>query len=42
MVQHFHGPTIADWTDFYSIIERSFHLDFPQEHRPLYIRDVAA
>jgi hypothetical protein len=41
-VQHFHGPSIVDWTDFCLVVEKTFHLDFPQEHRPLYLRNVAA
>jgi antitoxin (DNA-binding transcriptional repressor) of toxin-antitoxin stability system len=42
MVKHSHGPSIVDWTDFCSVVELAFHLNFPQEHRPLYIQDVAA
>jgi hypothetical protein len=41
-VKHFHGPTREDWVDFYTVIEVAFHIDFPQEHRPMYIRDAAA
>ena len=43
MVKHADsGPTREDWTDFYAVIEGAYHIDFPQEHRPMYIRDVAA